>query len=142
MSKKSLAIAVSSIAMLAVSALPVFATDSMMAQTTAQNLACVQTAVDKREAAVGTAYDTYTTSIKTALATRKTALHNAWGVSEAKTRRLAIRDAWSAFRKSHKDARAAWHTARRSAWKTFETERRACKVPNSGVENSAVDASL
>lgn len=89
------------------------------------DVACVQTAIEKRENSILTAYDTQYTAIKAALIVRKDALKNAWTLTDQKTRREAIKAVWSTF-KTTKEARKAFHSARESAWKQFSAESKKC----------------
>ena len=71
-------------------AAPVFAqTSGLMAQAPVpqakSGFECVQAAVDTREAPVGTAFTTFSTAESAALSARKTALHDAWGMTVAQT---------------------------------------------------------
>lgn len=58
---------------------------------------------------------------------RKTALHDAWGISDNKQRNLAVKAAWKAFEAAQKSASQAWRTVRKDAWKAFHDARKACK---------------
>ena len=122
------------------SAVPAFAmtgTSTMMHAGKSVDIACVQTAVDMREGAIGTAYGTYTTAMSTALSTRKSALHDAWGMSDATARKAARKAAWTAFSTASHDATKALKSARSSAWSTFETAAKACGA--GGVESRTQD---
>lgn len=94
------------------------------------NLQCVQVAVDVREAAIGVAFLNFTTAQTAALAARKSALHDAWGIQDDTLRRSTRNAAWVKYRT---DAAAAWSTmraARSLAWSNFRTTSRGeCKVP-------------
>lgn len=105
-------------------ALPVFAKERPA--PTATQLACVQTAVGKREDAVMSAVDSYTSAWKSALSTRKTALTAAWNITVNKDRNAAIRSAWNAFKSAKRDAMMTHRTAIKAAWGAFKTDRRAC----------------
>jgi len=92
----------------------------------ALDTSCMVTAVDKREDAIISAWDTYAANYKAALETRQTALLAAWTDTNKATRRAAVRNAWRNFRKSR---RATWRTRRSailSAWRQFKTDRIAC----------------
>lgn len=92
------------------------------------NIACVKTAVDAREASIGTAWTTYSTAMTTALSARRTALATAWGTADAKTRRSLRADAWKAYRESSRSAHTTLKTARKTAWDAYKTASRACGV--------------
>ncbi len=98
--------------------------------------ACIQTVVAKREAAVITSLDTFYTSVKTALQTRKDALNAAWGQTDVATREQAIKAAHQAFQGTWKKANQALKTSRKDAWKVFKTDAKACKV-TTNAESSA-----
>lgn len=90
------------------------------------DIACIQAAVDKREAAIIAAVDTYHSTVKTALETRRAALKAAWAIPDRTQRRAAIKAAWDAFRGTWRTASNALHKTRRDAWKQYRTDRRAC----------------
>lgn len=124
-------------------ALPVFAEDDDRKETRAAvvldatQMACISTAITKRESALITGHDTYAASIKSAYTVRSAALASAWTKTDPKERRTAVKTADRAFYETTKTARKTWNTARRSAWKAFETDRKAC-APQAG---SAINAS-
>lgn len=92
------------------------------------NLTCMQTAVDTREAAIGTAFDTMHTSVKAALSARKTALHDAWGLTDKSARQSAIKTAWKKWKTDNKGAHIKLRTERKMAWETFKkTVKNTCK---------------
>ncbi len=93
---------------------------------TAVDLACTSTAVEKRENTIITAEATLHTSWSTALTTRRDALKTAWAITDRTERRQAIKDAWTAYKKSRKAAFATWRESRNGSWKTWNTERKAC----------------
>jgi hypothetical protein len=107
---------------------------------------CLAAAVDKREAAVGAAFAAFSTSMTSALSTRRTALAAAWALTDAAARNAATKAAWQAWNTAAKSARQTLNAARRTAWSTFSTDRKACRPSTSiGVEaheSSSVDSSL
>lgn len=107
------------------------------------NLACMQTAVDKRDGALVKAFDAYHTSILTALKNRQSALKTAWGISSTADRQLAIRKAWNEYRTERHTARKTFTTAKNNAWQTFMSERQTCKgsLIDDGT-NAAVDIEI
>ena len=114
------------------------------AQTTNKpsfDINCVKTAVDKRETAIQSTLDAFYNSVKSAFQARKTALLTAWGITDAKQRQVAIKDAWKTFTTAYKTARKTFNTARAAAWKQFATDRKACKAPATG-ENQGSDLSF
>lgn len=96
--------------------------------TPAVDLACMQTAVEKRDNAIIAAWDTLSTSIKTALQTRRDALKAAWGISDKKERAKAIKQAWTDFRKTKKESARTFNRARKAAWKQFRADANACRA--------------
>lgn len=111
------------------------------ATSTPINTACIQTALDARETALGTAFDTMQSAVKTALATRKSSLHDAWGQADRTARRAALKTAWVKWSLDSKAAQTAIKTSRKTIWDTFQTAARACKVstsPEEGLGNDSV----
>ncbi len=90
------------------------------------DLACVQSAVDKRDNAIINAVGNYSTAIKNLLQARHDALKAGWGITDKKARRQALKDAWTAFRKGSKTAAQDARKAKRDAWAQFNTDRKAC----------------
>src|SRR3989344_5984228 len=88
------------------------------------DLACMQTAVDKRDSAIIAGVDAYHTAVKTALETRKTSLKAAWGITDRKERRAALKTAWRAYRTALKGARKGLHTSKNAVWAAFKADRR------------------
>lgn len=88
---------------------------------------CIKNTVNKRETAVASSYETYSTAIKNALATRKTDLNSAWDKTETKDQRQGITSAWKKYREARNAARNTLKKATNSAWDTFVKENRACR---------------
>lgn len=101
------------------------------------DLACVQTAVEKRENAIISAFDTQSSVVKTALSARKDALKAAWAITDQKERHVAIKKAWSDFTVTAKKAKTQLRKDRDSAWETFRQDIKACKATNAVSEESA-----
>lgn len=93
----------------------------------ADALACVQTALDKRDNAIISAFDAFSATVKTALQTRRDALKTAWGLTDKRLRRLAIKKAWSDFGVATKTARRTLNKARLAAWVQYAKDGRVCK---------------
>lgn len=106
--------------------------------TPGPRLACMQTAVAKRDGAIITAFGKFSSAITSALTVRKDALVAAWGISDKKARRQAIKAAWDAFRKSNQDARATLKSERTAAWKQFGVDAKACRITNIGSEGENI----
>ncbi len=107
-------------------------------------IACVKTAITKREDALIAGESAYATAVGSAYTARKTALLSAWDSADAKTRRSAVRAADQAFKSAVQTARKTWNTTRRGAWNTFGTERKACSpsISSSDTGSSIAEASL
>lgn len=90
-------------------------------------LACVQTAVGKRDDAIISAFSAFSTATSAALSARKTALVAAWGITDKKARRAAIKKAWNDFTAATKTARRTLNSARKTAWTQYAKDVRACR---------------
>ena len=99
---------------------------------TAEQLACVKTAVEKRENSLIATLDSFYASMKAAFETRKTELLAAWTITDGKERRKARIEAWKKFTKTVKESKKTHQSARKEAWKTFEQEAKSCGVPATG----------
>lgn len=105
------------------------------------DIACVSSAVEKRETAIGAAYDGMASAVKSALQTRKTDLLAVWKIENRDERRAALTSAWAKFTKNVRLAHSAWRKAREAAWQQFRTDRKQCGHGPTG-EDPSVDASL
>lgn len=107
-------------------------------------IACIKSAVIKREEALIVGFDTYATALKTARGARKDALALAWDKTVASERRLAVKSADKTFAESSRSARKTWNDARRAIWRAFEVDRKACNVAVSSADTGSpsTDASL
>lgn len=101
------------------------------------DIACVQPAVAKREAALLASVDTYYSVMKSAMSVRASALNAAWSLTDASAREAAIKAAHAAYRTSAKTATATLRTARKGAWKTFKADAKVCKVSLPRAESDA-----
>jgi hypothetical protein len=99
--------------------------------------ACMSSAVDKRDTAVVTAFDTFSASLKTALTTRKDALKAGWSQTSTDARKSALKAAWQTFQQSQKSAREAFRKSKQAAWKQFKTDAKTCKANTSEEGGSA-----
>jgi hypothetical protein len=135
-----------SVSMLALSAAPAFAetTATVTAAPVRKtvDLACMVAAVDAREVALQTAFTTFGTAQTAALTTRASALHTAWGMTDAKARRTALKTAWNTYRTSHRAAVSAHRTAHNSAWSAFRTAAKTCKGNSYEEPGSSSESSL
>ncbi len=115
------------------SAAPVFAeeihtttTPPIVSPAPVIDIVCIAAVVDKRELAVAAAFDAYATSQKIALSARRTALANAWKMTERKERNAAILAAWKTYRTDHRAAVLTHRKAIEAAWKQAKTDWKAC----------------
>lgn len=125
---KSIALSAGALAtMLLPFAAPVLADESTHTTTRKTlDVACIQTAVGKREDAILAAFDKRSTAVHTALVQRKTDLAAAWAMTNRTDRNKAVRMAWKTYQTSWKSAQMTFRTERQAAWKTFNTDRKAC----------------
>lgn len=119
--------------------------NKQIAALDANAIACIKTAVVKREDALISGFDVYASALKAARQVRRDSLSAAWDKTVPLERRAAVKAADKAFADSSKAARKTWNDSRRSAWRTFDTDRKACNV--SGIStadtgSSITDASL
>jgi len=102
------------------------------------DLACMQTAVEKRDNAIIAALDKHTANVKTALTTRRDALKAALGITDLVQRRLAIKAAWDAFNGTWKKEARLLNDARRAAWRQFRLDAKTCRANgSSGISQDA-----
>lgn len=100
---------------------------------------CMSAAVDKRDTAITTAWNTLSSSMTATLSTRKDALKAAWALTDATQRNAALKAAWATASKSVKTARSTFKTARQAAWKTFKTDAKTCKQPSADAAGESTD---
>ncbi len=154
---KNIALTMILVAILGVSPVTVFAQgdgtgrfeerkdNKQIAALDANAIACIKTAVVKREDALIAGFDTYAAALKSARQIRRDALSAAWDKTVAIERRAAVKAADRAFSEATKVARKTWNETRRSIWNTFTADRKACNVPTvSSVDtgSSATDSSI
>ncbi len=106
------------------------------------NVACMQSAVEKRDTAISDGIDAYAAAVKTALSTRKDALKAAWALTDKTQRNAALKVAWSAFNGTWKKASMAMKGAKNTAWKTFNADAKDCKQPGAESSGMSMDAQL
>jgi hypothetical protein len=155
---KKIALVLSIIMMFGLASVSVYAEDTVTTTGTEQSagnnggltgaeltavVTCMQTAVETRDTAILAAFDTYATTVKSALTARKDALKAAWAITDRKERRTAIMTAWKNYKTAIKDARVALKTAKKTAWDAFKAASKVCK-PTKTQDNSnqSVDNSL
>ena len=102
---------------------------------------CMQTAVETREGALISAWEEFNTNIKSALEARKTALKDAWGLTDVKAQKKATAAAWKEWKVDSKAANAELKKERKTAWDTFKkTTKDTCKVTAPKEEALGKDA--
>ncbi len=148
MTKKLIAVTVLGLAIMGVTALGANAqtTSSSVrpvppAQGKQLDIACMRTAVEKRENAIEAAWDKFAASIKSSLGTRKSELLTAWGITNRLERAKAINAAWAKFRTSRIAARKTLDGDRQAAWRQFIADRKVCGSGPTG-EDPATDMAL
>jgi hypothetical protein len=117
----------------------VFAPGVSAAALSASELACVRTAVEKRENGIIAAHTAFGSAVGSALQTRKSALVSAWGIEDRKARNTARYEAWRAFKDAVSLARKTHRTAVGGVWDAYRGEAKACNVSVEGVEPRSVD---
>ena len=109
------------------------------------NLVCMQTAVEKRDNAIIAVFTARDAALITALTARRDALKAAWGISDAKARRTALRTAWDNYKKARRKAVDDFNKARKAAWRQFYKDIKLCKDRSGSdleVVGEGVDAQL
>lgn len=97
---------------------------------------CMQGAVNTREEAIMTAFETYSASTLAAMDKRQKAFAAVWTDSTIKNT-AKYNEIWSAWKKDAEAARKSLQTGRKDAWKTFRTTAsQSCKatLPKAEVE--------
>lgn len=118
--------AISALGAMLLAGLPLVASAETTASST-EATSCVKTAVATRESALGADWTTFSAAVKAAYTARATALSAAYGKTSTKEVRTAVKTAWKAFKSSVQSARSAWKTTRGDAWKAFKSAAKACK---------------
>jgi len=90
------------------------------------DVACVATAVGKREDALLKSWQTFDDAVEATFAARKSALVSAWSLSDAKERKTAVKKALSEAKSARKAAASTLKTSKKSTWSTFKSEAKAC----------------
>jgi len=124
--------------------LPTYAEEAT-SSLTSEELTCIQDAITTRDSVLLTAYDTFTTAVKSALSARTETLKSAWTKSSISEIQAALIDAWKAYRRSIVSARIDLRRAKVATWQAFHTEKSTCFTDNkAGVDTSTMmsDAQL
>lgn len=111
---------------------PAFAAKStnVSSRDQAASVECISGAVRNREAELSQAVTTYTQAVVDAYGARQTGLVELYGSSsevDPKSLKKEVKNIWSAFHASTKDATKDWRKAKIDAWKVFKAEVKACK---------------
>lgn len=123
---------------------PVLAQDAISKGTPKIDVSCIQNAIDERDNSLVTMVDVWSSSVKSALETRRDLERASWDIPGYKERRLAQRKAWSDYGKVLRYANNEKKKERVSAWKKFEHNRKECEGAYSPEMNtgSTYDANL
>ena len=105
-------------------------------ESTSVDVACVKTAISKREDAIIVAVDAFNASLKAAHVARKAALLAAWDLTNVADRRTALKTARRTFKETAKQARKTLQTSRKAVWDTFKTDAKACGY-NTGADDGS-----
>ena len=104
------------------------------------DVACMSTAIGKRDAAIIAARDAQHNAIVAAITARTLALKAAWALTDVKARRIALKNAWQDYNTAARGANKAYNTARKMAWKAFQLDAKACGGSNEESMGSGADA--
>lgn len=123
---------------------PVFAQGDTSKDTLRIDVSCIQNAIDERDTALATMVDAWSSSVKSALETRRDLEKGSWNITSYKERRIAQRKAWSDYGKALRNANTKKKKERVSAWKKFDHDRKECEGAYSPEMNtgSTYDANL
>lgn len=103
------------------------------------DVACVQTAIDKRETALMGVADTLNASVKDAISTRGTELKASWAMTtDGPARRASRRAAWDKYKASRNTAINTAKSSRSAIGETYKTDMGACGVVLKAVAASEV----
>jgi hypothetical protein len=106
---------------------PVFAKEAAPSASSKIDIPCIQSAIEERDSSLADMVDTWSSSIKNALETRRSVLMDSWNIAGYKDRRFAQRKAWSDYGKILRSANAEKKKARVRIWKKFENDRQGCE---------------
>ncbi len=89
---------------------------------------CINQKVAARESAIMNAYRQMSTGILNALNNRATELTTAWNITDAKTRKKAITQAWNKYTTARKNMVKTYRQQVSAAWKTSREQLKTCKI--------------
>lgn len=109
--------------------LPISADAAMRNDTTTNTavIACVKTAVATRESALSSAWTALNSAVVSAYSARASALADAYSNGTRAEVRADVKTAWKAFKDTVREARAEVKSDRADAWKTFKASAKSCK---------------
>ncbi len=90
-------------------------------------IACMQTALEKKEASVKTAFTNYSNWVLAALDTRETALSTARTKTTSKEIKAVVSSAWAGYKTTVAALKKTLLSEKTSAYNTYKTENKACK---------------
>ncbi|MFH0755041.1 MAG: peptidoglycan-binding domain-containing protein [bacterium] len=102
-------------------------------------IACVKTAIEKRENALLSAYDIFAGKLRTSRETRKTDLLIAWSIQDSNARNIAVKTAWDKNKKSVKIATIEWNQIRKTIWAQFAQDAKVCKASVVEIETQDLE---
>ena len=107
--------------------LPVLAQDATSKIPIKINVSCIQDAIDERDTSLANLVNNWSSSVKSALETRRDQERSSWDISNYKERRLVQRKVWGDYGKILRNANAEKKKERVRAWKKFEHDRKECQ---------------
>lgn len=110
------------------------ATSTVATTSKVLNSDCIVKAVNKRETAIGVAYNDMTDKISAALSVRAKSLSASWAQTDRSSRVTSRNVAWKTFKDSAKGARDIHRNSVKSIWATYKADAANCRVDVNGVE--------
>ncbi len=107
---------------------------------TPEAIACMQSAVTKRDEAVIAAVIVHQTKLVDALKVREQSLVASWTIQEEAAGNAARKAAWRIFQADANGAKATLKDSKDAAWKQFSLDRKNCGAPL--TDTSSSDTSL
>jgi hypothetical protein len=142
MKKISIALAAASLIVVPLLASAQVTATSTITTTPARNVACIQTAIEKRETALIAGHNTFNTSIVNALTVRKDGLKSAYALTEKGATKTAKKATWSKFKTDTKAAHDSMRSVRKASWNTFNTDMRACGVTHDETPHAVLNPAV